>query len=173
MGDFPPPPFGQQPAPPPRSWLENRPAFVPLLIAAGLALIGAADMPYGYYEFLRVALTITGVVVLVHAVRSESWGWLALGIPIIFLWAPAVFVPLPAAAWKVLDLMVAAALIVGALLIPGPPDDRNSGSTRMSSLKVNVLVVLIGVGLSFIALSPSSNDVDCVLQRDGRSTWCE
>lgn len=173
MSDFPPPPFGQQPATAPRSWLEKRPAFIPLLIAAGLALLGAADMPYGYYDFLRSALTITGALVVVHAVRSERRGWLALGIPIIILWAPAVFVPLPATVWKILDLAAAVALTAAALLIPEPSVDPNDGSRRPEAWKVNALVVLVGAGFLLIGLSPSSDGIDCIPQRDGRSSWCE
>lgn len=171
MSDLARPPSG--PTMPPKPWLENRPAFIPLLAGAGLATVGAADMPYGYYEFLRCALTIIGVVVVVHAVRSQRYGWLALGIPIIILWAPAVFVPLPTPVWKFLDLVVAAALTIGALLIPGPRADPQDGSRRVASWKVNALVVLIGAVVALIALSPQSNGIDCVQQQDGRSSWCE
>ncbi len=36
-----------------------------LLICAGLALLGVADLPIGYYTFLRIILTIGAVAVVV------------------------------------------------------------------------------------------------------------
>jgi len=174
--DQPPPPFGRElalPAKPPQPYLERRPALIPLVVVAFLALVGAGNLPYDYYIFLRCALTTAGVFVVVHSIRSGWLGWLALGIPMVILWAPAVFIPLPASTWKVLDIIVAIVLVVAGLLLPSPAR-TDDGSPRWKWWAVALLVFGIGWLTSATTVyATDSGDTGCVQQYDNRGSWCD
>ncbi|MFF8892776.1 DUF6804 family protein [Brevibacterium casei] len=95
----------------------TRPAITVLLIGSGLALIGALPLPYGYYQFLRWALTIVGAYLIYCAVKYGPKVWATFGIVLIILFLPSVLVVFPAAVWKVIDVVVAITLIVAAFSI--------------------------------------------------------
>ena len=102
------------------TFLDRHPALLPLLIAATFAFVGAGLLPYSYYVFLRCVLTVTAAFIMVHAIRSERLGWLALAIPMFILWAPAAWIVLPRVVWEVLDVVVAGLLVLAGALIPAP-----------------------------------------------------
>ena len=158
------------------TYLDRHPAFLPLLIAGIFALVGAGLLPYDYYVFLRCVLTITAVFIVVHAIRSERLGWLALGIPIFILWAPAAWVILPRAAWEVLDVVVAGLVILAGVLIPAPKgattDEKSV--TRWQWWKVALLVYGIGAfACSVTVYSTGSGNPDCIVQYDRAGSYCE
>jgi hypothetical protein len=126
------------------SYLDRHPALIPLLLCAVLCLIGAGNLPYDYYRFLRITITVAGVFVIVHSVRSKQFGWLALGIPVVILFAPAVWVVLPAVVWKVLDVATAGLLILAGFLIRNPPAPAKDDPRRWEWWKVALLVFGIG-----------------------------
>lgn len=100
----------------------------------------------------RVTITVAAAFVIVHSVRSRQYAWLALAIPVGLLFAPAVFVALPATVWKVLDVVTAALLLLTGLLIPNPSTLTEDGQKRWEWWKVALLVfaigwVLLGIGV--------------------------
>lgn len=95
----------------------SRPAIAVLLIASGLALVGALPLPYGYYQFLRWALTIVGAYLIYCAVKYGPKAWAIFGAVLIILFLPSVLVIFPAPVWKVIDVIVAIVLIVSAFTI--------------------------------------------------------
>jgi hypothetical protein len=99
------------------SFAEKHPIFWPLAAAAGLALLGILNLPYGYYEFLRWVLTGASILLAVYAWRTEKKAWLALAVPIFILWFPPFQIFMDKSAWVVLDLLAGAALIWAGLSI--------------------------------------------------------
>ena len=97
--------------------ITTRPTLPVLLIAAAIALIGALDMPYGYYQFLRWALTITGVYIIYASIRNGVAAWSTFGIALLVLFLPAVLVILPASIWKPIDVVVAVLLVCAGFSI--------------------------------------------------------
>jgi hypothetical protein len=157
----------------PVSYLDRHPAFLPLLIAAVFAVIGAGMLPYDYYVFLRCLLTVTGIFLIVHAARSARLGWLALAIPMIVLWAPAVFVVLPRVVWEVLDVLVAALLVVAGVLIPAPTGTTESGQKRWEWWKIALLTYGIGTFLCLMTVySTGGGNPDCVVEYDRSGAYC-
>jgi cytosine/uracil/thiamine/allantoin permease len=139
-----------------------------------LALVGSSNLPYDYYVFLRCALTVTGVFVIVHSIRSHRLAWLGVGIPTVILWAPAVFIPLPTSVWKILDVIIAITFVVAGLVLPGPDGPREDGSPRSQWWKITLVVFGIGWLLSVITVYASGvGPNDCVQQSDTRALWCE
>jgi len=75
-----------------------------IYIAAGMLLLGAAPLPYGYYIFLRIV--ISSIFVWAAIVSSERknpllpwlFGFLAI------LFNPLIKVPFPKEVWVVMDV---------------------------------------------------------------------
>lgn len=99
-----------------------RPTLPFLLAAAVIAFIGALDMPYGYYQFLRWALTITGIYVIYSAVRNGVAAWSMFGIALVVLFLPSVLVYFSASVWKPIDVGVAILLVCAGFSIKKPID---------------------------------------------------
>jgi len=79
-----------------------------LIISAILLVIACFPLPYGYYIFLRIAITIVSVLALVQdldkGISAENIGWVAVAI----LFNPIIPVYLPKSIWVVMDLLSAA-----------------------------------------------------------------
>jgi hypothetical protein len=83
---------------------ENQivPSWV-LLMAAVFAFIAIADLPYGYYRFLRWAVCAVAVVSAfqMHRMKRQGWVWI-LGV-VAILFNPFISVHFEKATWRVLD----------------------------------------------------------------------
>lgn len=107
--------------------MGNRPLLVPMLIAGILALVGIAQMPYGYYEFLRWALTAASITLAIVSWKLNRKNWLIVAIPIFILWFPPFQIFMDKSVWVFLDLFAGSALIsAGFLLTPGNREINNS-----------------------------------------------
>lgn len=151
------------------TWFDRHPAFLPLAAASLLALVGAAPLPIGYYDFLRAVLMAAGVLIIIHSALSKQWGWIALGAALLVVWAPVTHLYLPAATWKVLDVVAAGLLLTAALLI-----SARQGSDGRSPRWWQVAIVPVILALLFwsaISGTSSSGFVDCY--PDPRGTYCE
>ena len=86
-----------------------RPHAIPAGAAAILLLIALGQHPYGYYTFLRWAVTIAAVVVAVVAWKTQSqWvTWPFVGIAILF--NPIAPVYMTRASWRPIDIVCAIA----------------------------------------------------------------
>lgn len=80
--------------------------------SAGLLIVALADLPYGFYTFLR--LVVCGVAVLgaVKAHANDRGGWTLVLAGIALLFNPVIPVYLDRGTWAILD--VASAGIMGA-----------------------------------------------------------
>lgn len=87
--------------------------------AAALLLLALANMPYGYYSFLRVAVTVAAVEVVWSAMRHRQWLWIAPFLVVAVLWNPLVVIHASRASWRWLDAG-AAVLFLVSLNVPPP-----------------------------------------------------
>lgn len=109
---------------------SQRPLLIPLLIAGILALVGIANLPYGYYEFLRWILSVAGVLLAIFSWKANQKGWLLLSIPVFILWFPPFQIFMDKSAWVVLDLIVGVALILAGYSIRTTQSDAANERTE-------------------------------------------
>jgi hypothetical protein len=101
-------------------FFSKHPLFIPLSIAGGLALIGIAELPYAYYEFLRWVLVAASVLLAVYSWNSNQKGWVIAAIPIFILWFPPFQIYMDKSAWVILDLIAGITLIISGASISSP-----------------------------------------------------
>jgi hypothetical protein len=107
------------------TWFRSRPHFVPCLIAAVMAFIAIADLPYGYYTFMRLVVCATAVFAAIVAVKSKQmWAvWACSTLALLF--NPIVPVHLTKSLWQPLDFIAGAMLVAAAVTVrrtpPVPP----------------------------------------------------
>lgn len=83
-----------------------------LLISAVLLFIGAANLPIGYYSFLRIAITIASAIVMFNEYKGDINIWIILFGGILILFNPISPIYLhDKGTWMVLDII--AGLIFG------------------------------------------------------------
>jgi hypothetical protein len=90
-----------------------------LACAAALAL-APIHWPYGYYQFLRLAVTALAIWLAVAASRQRSTSWTVLGVGMALLYNPVIPVYLNRATWLPIDLAAAALCVVAAIKLPSP-----------------------------------------------------
>lgn len=79
-----------------------------LVIASGvLLLFGMLNLPYGYYNFLRLAICISSAIVAYHFYNSQKTLWTLIFGAIALLFNPIVPVYLTKSLWVVIDLIAA------------------------------------------------------------------
>ena len=88
-----------------------RPHAIPATAAAILLLVGLGHHPYGYYTFLRWAVTIAAVTVTAVVRRSDfEWAtWPFVGIAILF--NPIAPVYMTRQSWRPIDIVCAIAFV--------------------------------------------------------------
>jgi len=101
--------------------MKNRPHLVPCIIAAAMALIAIADLPYGYYTLMRLVVCATAIFVVVMAAKSQQmWAvWLYAIVGLLF--NPLVPVHLTKGIWQPVDFVAAVALVVGGVAVRRQP----------------------------------------------------
>jgi len=156
------------------SFLERHPMFLPAYVAAGIALLALFPWPYGYYVFLRWALTITAALLTVHAVRSRQQAWLFLSIPMMILLAPAVFIVLDREIWAFLDFAAAVGLCLAGSSIRAPGGPRPDAKPRWEWWQIALLVYGIGLALALISIpvGGGSSGLPCEMQYGRSGTFC-
>lgn len=82
------------------------------LAAAMLLVLALADLPYGYYTFLRLFVCATAILGAFKATSIKAEGWVALLGGIAILFNPVFPVYLERHIWIILDLLVAGVLVV-------------------------------------------------------------
>ena len=101
--------------------VNRRPHLIPCLIAASMALVAIADLPYGYYTFMRLVVCATAIFVLVVAARSgQMWAIWLYGM-FALLFNPVVPVHLTKGLWQPIDFVVGAMLVTAAFVVRGKP----------------------------------------------------
>jgi hypothetical protein len=96
----------------------QRPALLPGLIASALLLVAIVPIPeYGYYIFLRLAVTTAAVFVAVLASRTKQTGWLVFGIMAALIFNPFIPIWLSKSAWMPIDLIGAVMFGIAAFAV--------------------------------------------------------
>ena len=103
-----------------------RPHAIPAVAAAILLLVGLGHHPYGYYTFLRWAVTIAAVVVAAVSWKSTSqwvtWPFVAIAV----LFNPLAPVYMSRHSWRPIDVIAAVAFFVSLKVeTPGHAHQRS------------------------------------------------
>jgi hypothetical protein len=88
--------------------------------AAVLLLIAAAPLEYGYYTFLRLAVTAASVWIAIVAGRAKQTGWTLAAVFLAIVFNPLIPVWLSKGVWMPIDVAGAALLTVAAFNVRGP-----------------------------------------------------
>lgn len=147
------------------NYLDRRPAFVPMLSVAMVALIGAGRMPIEYYDFLRAVMISGGLLVIAHAITSGKYGWIAFGLPMAVIWAPGSQISFDRPVWEVLDIVAAIlALVAGTMIPAAKPKQQYDGSWTKpwAWWKFLAVAVLVGLFLHSGLSQPDYSDLDYI-----------
>lgn len=98
---------------------SEKPVRVPTLVAAVLLLAAVLPLDYGYYTFLRTAITVVAIWVAVAASRASQTGWVVLGIVMAVLFNPIFPVWLSKEMWIPLDIVGAVVMIAAGGRVRG------------------------------------------------------
>ena len=92
-----------------------------LFLGTGVAsLVAIADLPYGYYEFLRWLVTIAAIALTIRAGEGGNRGWLLLSIPAIALWNPFFGATMAKSSWLLFNF------VAGVGFLAASRDDKVS-----------------------------------------------
>lgn len=79
-----------------------------LLTCSGLLIFAIADLPSGYYTFLRIAVTIGAIAVIIQEFKGEITAWIIVFGIITIVFNP--FIPIylhDKEVWMVIDIIAA------------------------------------------------------------------
>ena len=93
-----------------------------MVIVGALTLIGMANLDYGYYVFLRWAVSAAAVLLAVVAWRNKQENWLWLAAPVFILWFPLFGVFFDKSLWIMLDLAAGIGFIFAGIKVVQTPD---------------------------------------------------
>jgi hypothetical protein len=89
-----------------------------LLICAGLLLLAIADLPIGYYTFLRIAVTIGSMAIIIVEIKNGLNYWIIIFGLIVLIFNPVIPIYLhDKGSWIPIDLLGAILFIIKAFLI--------------------------------------------------------
>ena len=95
-----------------------------LLICSGLLLLALADLPIGYYTFLRIVVTIGAVVVVISEFENGINFWALLFGLIAVIFNPLIPVYLnDKDAWMPIDIIVAILFLIKSLTLKKVVED--------------------------------------------------
>lgn len=95
----------------------RHPAAIPAAMTAALLLIAALPLDYGYYPFLRFAVTGLSIWVALIAHRFNARAWMAFAIAMAVLFNPLFPLYSTRAFWVPVDIGAAIAFVVAALTL--------------------------------------------------------
>ncbi len=82
---------------------------------AGLLFLCLLDMPYGYFQFVRVASTLGFVLLAFQSYQSNSTSYLVIYVILAILFQPFEKIALGRELWNVVDVIVGVGLLLTAL----------------------------------------------------------
>jgi hypothetical protein len=88
------------------------------IVKIGLAvmlLICVLDMPYGYYQFVRVTSTLVFVLFAIQSYNLKSNAMILIYVVLAILFQPFEKISLGREVWNVLDVIVGVGLLLTAL----------------------------------------------------------
>ena len=95
--------------------METKTYRVIFLVTAALLLIGVFDLPYGYYMFLRLAVSVAAVFLIVRAVKTDQSAWNFLGGAVLLVFFPLFGITHEKGVWAVIDLAFAVGFLFAGL----------------------------------------------------------
>ena len=96
------------------------------LIAAGMLAWALVPHPNGYYQVLRVVVSTVCVLGVYCANKWNLHDWILAFGWVVILFNPVYPVPLPVAAWKVIDVVIAIFMVASLFLVtPSSTWSRN------------------------------------------------
>ncbi len=81
-----------------------------------LLLLCLADMPYGYYVFVRWVTAIAFGYMAYQAHEQGQKNWMYACVAVAILFQPFVKIPLGRALWNVVDVLLAISLIISLFI---------------------------------------------------------
>ena len=93
---------------------------------AVLLLLGAFELPYGYYTFLRIVVTLYTLVLAFYAHDQSKYNQMSLFLCIAILFNPLIPIYLSKDIWEVIDILTAVLLFTIPPLLKGGKDSRSS-----------------------------------------------
>ena len=82
---------------------------------AGLLFLCLFDMPYGYFQFVRVTSTLGFVLLAFQSYQSNSTSYLVIYVILAILFQPIEKIALGRELWNVVDVIVGMGLLLTAL----------------------------------------------------------
>jgi hypothetical protein len=87
-------------------------------ISAALLILALADLPYGFYTFLRIVVCGTAAFGAFAAYTTDRGAWVVVLGLLALLFNPIFPIYLDREAWAFIDIITAAALVFSAYQIP-------------------------------------------------------
>jgi len=105
----------------------RRTALAPGILATIVLFAGFALLNSDGFVWIRFAVSILALIVIVYALQAKQWWWLFGLAPIAVLWNPIVPVDVPdPVLWMAMQYVAAGVFIAAGLLIKiVNPDDKN------------------------------------------------
>lgn len=95
-----------------------------LAVCAGLLLfVAVADLPYGYYTFLRIATCLIAALGAIKAYGQTSTLWTVLLGGIAILFNPIAPIYMEKSAWIQVDIAAGIVMISSAIIVGSDPED--------------------------------------------------
>jgi uncharacterized protein DUF6804 len=88
------------------------------IVLSILLLLCLADMPYGFYQFLRFVSCIEFVILVLNSNRKGNETQTIVFVVLALLFQPFVKISLGRTLWNIVDVVVAVGLIVSLLADP-------------------------------------------------------
>lgn len=98
------------------------------LIACGLLLLSIASLPYGYYQFLRIAITIIAGINAFSVIEKENKLLLIIFLAIAILFNPIIPIHFDKDNWIPIDLILGIFFGVTAFVITNEKKDKNNSN---------------------------------------------
>lgn len=103
----------------------------PLYLSCVLLLLAIAPLPYGYYQFLRIAITIVAGILAYNSFLAKQKTWFYLFIPIVILYNPILPFHLDKEIWLPINLLT---FIVFLVYIFFKKDEKKSSQNSQNKI---------------------------------------
>jgi len=87
------------------------------IISIILLLIATLNLPYGYYTFLRIAITISAIYLANIAYKTKKDNWVILMGIVAVLFNPIFPIHLDKELWVIIDIIVAGLFLLSIFMI--------------------------------------------------------
>ncbi|WP_255252749.1 DUF6804 family protein [Curtobacterium sp. 'Ferrero'] len=98
----------------------TRPGLAPSLLAAVVLLACVAFLDAPAFVFVRWAVTVLALIVLVFTVRGRAWWATVLMAAIAVCWNPVAVVPIVGEVWATMQIVAAAVFVVVGIVLKVP-----------------------------------------------------